>query len=106
MNENQIKDGGYLKFNRNNSIALFCRSCYGFAGHLGQTVGTPFTKSGMEVKECESTNCPLFYFRNGKDERPNRKVKTMTPEHKQKFLQSNKQRAQKKSKALSTPKGI
>ena len=107
MNENQIKDGGYLKFNRNNSIALFCRSCYGYDGHTAEKpCGTPFKTAGIEVSGCPSIWCPLFYFRNGKDERPNRKVKTMTPEHKQKFLQSNKQRVQKKSKALSTPKGI
>jgi hypothetical protein len=95
MNETQIKNKGYQKFNRNNAIALKCRECFGYDGLYDGTVGVPFTKSGMEVKDCETILCPLFYFRNGKDERPTRKVKIMTAEHRQKFLQSNKQRTQK-----------
>lgn len=106
MNENQIKNGGYLKFNRNNAIALKCRECFGYDGLYDGTVGVPFTKAGMEVKDCESETCPLFYFRNGKDERPGRKVRTMTADHKEKFLQINRERAQKKSKALNGQKGI
>jgi hypothetical protein len=100
MNETQIKNKGYLKFNRNNAIALYCRHCFGYDGLFEGTIGTTFTKAGMEVKECESKNCPLFYFRNGKDERPDRKVRIMTTDHKQKFLHANKQRAQKSKKAL------
>lgn len=105
MNETQIKNGGYLKFNRNKAIELKCRECFGYDFHLGGKVGTPFKTAGMEVKECESETCPLFYFRNGKDERPTRKIKKLTPEHKEKFLRINKERVQKSKKALPVSKG-
>jgi hypothetical protein len=105
MNETQIKNGGYLKFNRNNAINLFCRSCYGYDGHTADNpCGTPFKTAGMEVSGCPSLWCPIFYFRNGKDERPSRKLRIMTTEQKQKFLQSNKQRAQKSKEPLKPSK--
>ena len=78
MNEAQLKNGGYLTFNRNKAIALFCRECFGFDGHYGGKVGTPFQTAGTEVRSCESIKCPLFYYRNGKDERPTKKKKVLS----------------------------
>ncbi|MFH0813081.1 MAG: hypothetical protein V2A69_09630 [Pseudomonadota bacterium] len=57
------------RLTRGQAIVLHCRECFGYDGHRGGSVGTPYVKAGMIVKECTDTLCPLFPFRNGMEER-------------------------------------
>lgn len=57
---------------RTKAVNLFCRNCNGWDG---SKIGTPYSKAGMDVRECGSRECHLYFFRNGSDERPGRKKK-------------------------------
>jgi len=54
------------------SVNRMCRECQGCDYYRGEKIGTPPQKAAAMVRECTDTECPLYYFRNGSDERPGR----------------------------------
>lgn len=48
-----------------------------------------------EIRECSAKNCPLYNYRFGKN--PNRKKRVLTPEQKEKMLESLRKGKEKKN---------
>jgi len=79
---------------RTKSIKLFCLSCFGWKEGGGKGY-TGHDQAVKMVRECESEKCPLFYYRNGKDERPDRKKKVVSERQKENFARIRKDSTKK-----------
>ena len=58
---------------RAKAVSNHCRECMGSDYYRGRSEGTPPQKAAIMVRECSDTGCSLWNFRNGTDDRPERK---------------------------------
>ncbi len=66
------------RLTRARAVKEFCKTCFGWDGWYGERVGTSSDMAIKMVRECESTECPLFNFRTGVDTTPGRAKRTPT----------------------------
>jgi len=70
------------RITRAKAVKEFCKTCFGCDEWYGGKSGTTKDVAIKMVRECESTNCPLYNFRTGVETTPGlvKRVQTVKQE--------------------------